>query len=102
MLLKFCQNSYLLYVFFYQAEKKKLFTIFLKQFLVVYRNWEPVNLGQSPEDAFNSSAIGSPQQFGQVVVGCFAGHPAEIIHVLVEEVSQIKESKLILCLSHRL
>lgn len=74
---------------FDQVEKRKLFNIFLKQFLIVYRNWKPVNLGQYPEDAFNSSAMGRSQQFGHVVVGCSAGHPAEIIHVLVEEVAQI-------------
>jgi hypothetical protein len=80
-LLKTCQKSYLWYVPFADG-KKKLFNFFLKQFLVVYRNWEPINLGQSPEDALNSLSMDNSQQFGRVVVGCSAGHPAEIIHVL--------------------
>lgn len=76
-------------MYLYQVEKRKLFNIFLKQFLVVYQNWEPVNEGQSPEDAVNSLAVGNSEHSGQVVVGCSAGHPAEIIQVLIEEVTRI-------------
>jgi hypothetical protein len=70
------------------VEKRRLFHVFLKQFLVVYKNWEPINGDQFSE------AVSSPIQPEElmscsydVVVGCSAGHPAEIISMLAEEVT---------------
>ena len=78
-----------------------MFHVFLKQFLVVYKNWEPVNSDQFSEAV--SSPI-QPEEFMScsydVVVGCSAGHPAEIISILTEEVtvltSIVTECKLTL------
>ncbi|KAL6578417.1 hypothetical protein OROMI_010745 [Orobanche minor] len=69
-----------------EGEKRKLFHIFLKQFLVLYRNWEPSNLGRSPEEALAVSPVMYVQNIGDVVVGCNFGHPAEVILILIEEV----------------
>ncbi|KAK9930220.1 hypothetical protein M0R45_027267 [Rubus argutus] len=69
-----------------KVEKRRLLHVFLKQFLVVYKNWEPVNSGQIPEAA--STTI-QPAEFDDVVIGCFAGHPAEVILVLTEEITQL-------------
>ncbi|KAK2659945.1 hypothetical protein Ddye_006478 [Dipteronia dyeriana] len=73
-----------------KVEKKKLFNVFIKQFLSVFKNWEPVNGGHFPEA---SSVTAQPAeyllQFDDIVVGCFAGHPAEIILMLTEEVTQL-------------
>ncbi|KAM3682516.1 hypothetical protein ACJW31_12G078200 [Castanea mollissima] len=73
-----------------KVEKKRSFHVFLKQFLVVYKNWEPVNYGQLSEDA--STTI-QPEEFmsysNDVVFGCSAGHPAEIISVLTEEITTL-------------
>ena len=65
----------------------------------MYKNWEPVNYGQLSEDA--STTI-QPEEFmsysNDVVFGCSAGHPAEIISVLTEEIttltSLVNECKL--------
>ncbi|OMO50809.1 hypothetical protein CCACVL1_30251 [Corchorus capsularis] len=83
-----------------KVEKKKLFQIFLKQFLTVFKNWEPVNSGQLPEAA---STTLQPAEYStsvnDVVVGCSAGHPSEIILALTEEIAQlttlVSECKLI-------
>lgn len=83
-------------------EKRKLFNVFLKQFLIVYQTWEPPNVGQPPDDAFSASPVEYSEHLSDVVIGCSIGHPPEIIHVLVEEVIQITamvtERKLILYL----
>lgn len=87
-------------------DKRRLFLVFLKHFLVVYKNWEPENFGQLPEVA--SVTIQSTENSlysDDVIIGCFAGHPAEIILTLVEEVTQITalvtECKLdSLCIAH--
>ncbi|KAI3460067.1 hypothetical protein Pfo_016730 [Paulownia fortunei] len=70
-----------------EVEKRKLFHIFLKQFLTIFRNWKP--LGQTPEEALTISPVKYAQNIGDVVVGCNFGHPAEVILILTEEVSQI-------------
>ncbi|GER40247.1 WD40 and Beach domain-containing protein [Striga asiatica] len=72
-----------------EVEKRKLFQIFIKQFLTTYRNWKPSNLGQSPEEVLVSSPVKYDHNVGDVVVGCNFGHPAEVIQILIEEVSQI-------------
>lgn len=63
--------------------------MFLKQFLVVYKNWEPVDIRQSPEAA---SPVSLPTEYSQhhdVIFGCSIGHPAEIIITLIEEITHI-------------
>jgi WD40 repeat protein len=61
-----------------KVERKKLQHIFLKQFIIVYKNWEPVNLVQSPDSDSSSD-----------VIGCSSGHPAEVITMLIDEVTQL-------------
>nr|XP_027094520.1 BEACH domain-containing protein B isoform X2 [Coffea arabica]XP_027094521.1 BEACH domain-containing protein B isoform X3 [Coffea arabica] len=74
---------------FDKVEKRKLFYVFLKQFLIVYRNWEPPNVGQSPDHASSALPVEYSAHPSDVVIGCSNGHPSEIIHVLAEEVTQI-------------
>ncbi|XP_027772213.1 BEACH domain-containing protein B isoform X3 [Solanum pennellii] len=71
-----------------KVEKRRLIHIFLKQFLIVYRDWQPINPLQSPEDHSFVQPVDS-QHSGDVVVGCSFGHPSEIIAVLIEEVAQM-------------
>lgn len=70
----------------FQAEKKRSFHVFLKQFLTVFKNWEPDNGGQLPEAA---SITEYSMRVNDIVVGCSAGHPAEIILTLIEEIGQL-------------
>ena len=71
-------------------EKRKLLFVFLKQFLIVYKNWEPVDSGQFLDTASSAAPTGEySSRFDDIVVGCSAGHPAEIILVLTEEVGQL-------------
>ncbi|XP_051118042.1 BEACH domain-containing protein B isoform X2 [Andrographis paniculata] len=72
-----------------EVEKRKPFNIFLKQFLTVFGNWKPLNLGQIPEEPLSTSTEEYTQNIGDVVVGCSFGHPPDIILALIEEVSQI-------------
>lgn len=74
---------------FDKVEKRKLFSIFLKQFLAVYHDWVPADLGQLPDDTSHSFPVGNSQQVGHAVVGCSAGHPTEIIHILTQEVVRL-------------
>nr|GLL18344.1 BEACH domain-containing protein B isoform X1 [Ipomoea trifida] len=72
-----------------KMEKKRSFQIFLKQFLVVFRNWEPINLAQSREAVSVASTTEGSKLVTDVVLGCSFGHPAEIILCLIEELEQI-------------
>ncbi|KAF3447262.1 hypothetical protein FNV43_RR12442 [Rhamnella rubrinervis] len=73
-----------------KVEKRRLFLVFLKQFLVVYKNWEPENSGELPEFASVPIQSGEYSLYSDdVLIGCFAGHPSEIILTLIEEVTQI-------------
>ncbi|KAM6596704.1 hypothetical protein CsatA_007228 [Cannabis sativa] len=73
-----------------KVDKRRAFLVFLKQFLVVYKKWEPDNFGQLSDAASTSIPLAElPSHFGDVVIGCFAGHPAEIIWTLSEELKQI-------------
>ncbi|KAE8714372.1 Binding isoform 4 [Hibiscus syriacus] len=73
-----------------KVEKKRLFHVFLKQFLTVFKNWEPVNGGQLPEAASTTVPLsGYSTGVNDVVFGCSAGHPAEIILTLIEEIGKL-------------
>ena len=73
-----------------------MFYVFLRQFIVAYKNWKPINSGWLSEDALPSVENLSTSDY---TVGCSSGHPAEIILKLSEEVKQltslIVECKLI-------
>ncbi|OIW14558.1 hypothetical protein TanjilG_14944 [Lupinus angustifolius] len=68
-----------------KVEKKRLLHVFIKQFVVHYKDWEPVNSGILLE---STSAENFPSD-EDVVVGCSAGHPIEVIRVLIEEITQL-------------
>lgn len=71
-------------------EKRRSFLVFLKQFLVVYKSWEPENYGQLSDAASTSIPLAEHSSHSDdVVIGCFAGHPAEFILTLTEEVKQV-------------
>ncbi|CAN1248861.1 BEACH domain-containing protein B [Linum perenne] len=72
-----------------KVEKRKLFHVFLKQFVAVYKNWVPANSGQFIETTPTSNAGDYPSFCDDVVIGCFAGHPAEVILTLIEEIGHI-------------
>lgn len=74
---------------FDKAEKRKLFYIFLKQFLVIYKNWEPVYPGQLAEVALSAASTAEYTHSNDVVIGCSTGHPTEIILTLIEEVVHV-------------
>lgn len=84
-----------------QVEKRKLFHIFLKQFLTVFQDWKPCNLGKSHEEALTTVPVEHAQNVGDVVVGCNFGQPVEVILILIGEVTQITrlltDSKWITC-----
>lgn len=61
--------------------------------MTVFKNWEPVNGGQLPEAA---STTVQPAEYtasvNDIVIGCSAGHPTEIILALTEEIVQLTTS----------
>ncbi|XP_050939531.1 BEACH domain-containing protein B isoform X3 [Cucumis melo] len=69
-----------------KGERKRLFYVFLKQFIVAYKNWKPINSGWLSEDASTSVENLSTSDH---TVGCSSGHPAEIILKLSEELKQL-------------
>lgn len=72
-----------------KAERQKGFYIFLRQFLVVYKNWEPLDLDKSSEAASGVASDDESQNPDEVIVGCSTAHPAEVIVNLIEEVTHI-------------
>ncbi|KAK3030756.1 hypothetical protein RJ639_036560, partial [Escallonia herrerae] len=42
-----------------KAERKRLFHIFLKEFLTIYKNWKPVDLHQPPDTALSVNTSGT-------------------------------------------
>ncbi|XP_047961281.1 BEACH domain-containing protein B isoform X2 [Salvia hispanica] len=68
-----------------EVEKRKLFHIFLKQFLTVFRDWKPFNQG-TPEEALTDLPT---RDDVDAVAGCYFGHPAEIILIFIGEVTYI-------------
>ncbi|KAF5183051.1 Beach domain-containing protein b [Thalictrum thalictroides] len=71
-----------------KVEKRKLFYVFLKQFLIVYKDWEPAHAGQVPE-AGSSTTAEYLSGVDDIVIGCSAGHPAEIILILTQEIAEL-------------
>ncbi|CAL5383977.1 unnamed protein product [Camellia sinensis] len=69
---------------FDKVEKRKLFFIFLKQFLIIYKNWEPAYPDQFAEEALPSASTAD-----DIVVGCCTGHPSEISLTFIEEVTRV-------------
>lgn len=63
--------------------------MFLEQFLIVHKNWKPVDPGQSTEAAASAFLPVECSQNDDVMFGCSAGHPAEITLALTEEISHI-------------
>ena len=56
----------------------------------MYKKWEPENYGQLSEAASTSVLLSEHSlNSDEVIIGCFAGHPAEVILMLTEEVKQV-------------
>ncbi|CAL1395487.1 unnamed protein product [Linum trigynum] len=72
-----------------KVEKRKLFHVFLKQFVAAFKSWVPVNAGPFIETTPTTNATESPLCRADVVVSCFVGHPVEIILTLIEEIGHI-------------
>ncbi|KAH9608199.1 hypothetical protein KSS87_000679 [Heliosperma pusillum] len=73
-----------------EVEKQRLFQVFLKQFVDVHSKWEPIISGEWTDTT--SSTISHEQiisQSGNLVVGCFAGHPTELLVALLDEITQL-------------
>ncbi|KAI8015885.1 BEACH domain-containing protein B [Camellia lanceoleosa] len=66
------------------AFDKKVVFIFLKQFLIIYKNWEPAY-----PDQFAEAALPSASTADDIVVGCSIGHPSEISLTFIEEVTHV-------------
>ncbi|KAK9165680.1 hypothetical protein Scep_000871 [Stephania cephalantha] len=73
-----------------KVEKRKLFHVFLKQFLIVYKYWEPHQLGQLPGTGLCPIPANEyVPSLDDLVIGCQAGHPAEVILGLTEEITEL-------------
>lgn len=71
-------------------EKKKLFQVFLKQFLTVYENWKPVNYGQFSEASVSSELSGEySSDVDDIASGCSIGHPTGVISIFIQEIAQL-------------
>ncbi|GAB2247807.1 hypothetical protein Droror1_Dr00007689 [Drosera rotundifolia] len=70
-----------------KAERHRLFHVFLKKFLDVYKTWEPSDSGEALETTlFTVFSAENALPFGDVVVGSSAGHPTEFILALIKDV----------------
>ncbi|CAH1431381.1 unnamed protein product [Lactuca virosa] len=68
---------------------KKAFHIFLKHFFVIYKNWKPLDLDNSTEAALGVAYGEESENPDEIIIGCSTAHPAEIIVILIEEVTNI-------------
>nr|XP_029116201.1 BEACH domain-containing protein B isoform X4 [Elaeis guineensis] len=64
-----------------KTEKKNLLQVFLLHFIQTYKNWEPVLGGQLPAERASGSE--------EIILGCSAGHPSEVILILIQEIARI-------------
>jgi len=65
------------------VQKKRLLNVFIKQFVIHYKDWERVN------SLLESASVESLSSSYDVIVGCSAGHLVEVFRVLTEEVTQL-------------
>ncbi|KAG9440194.1 hypothetical protein H6P81_020359 [Aristolochia fimbriata] len=73
-----------------KVEKKKSGQIFLMHFFRVYKNWQPIYFeNTSTGGSYNISGMITTLDSEDVVVGCSAGHPAEVIIFLIREITRI-------------
>ncbi|XP_021314979.1 BEACH domain-containing protein B isoform X2 [Sorghum bicolor] len=66
-----------------KAEKKKYLQTFVMHFIKAFKDWEPGHIEQSVDHESLSD---------DTVLGCFTGHPSEVILILIQEISQITSS----------
>ncbi|KNA15279.1 hypothetical protein SOVF_099670 isoform A [Spinacia oleracea] len=73
-----------------KVEKRKLFHVFLKQFVDVHNKWEPIITGElTDRTSPNVSDVENSLLSGDSSVGCFSGHPTEFIITLIDEITQM-------------
>lgn len=73
-----------------KVEKRKLFHVFLKQFVDMHNKWEPIITGEFTDSTLSTvSHVEDSFQSEDTVVGCFAGHPTEFIITLIDEITQM-------------
>uniref|UniRef100_A0A7N0VH18 BEACH domain-containing protein B n=1 Tax=Kalanchoe fedtschenkoi TaxID=63787 RepID=A0A7N0VH18_KALFE len=72
-----------------KAEKRKFLHVFLKQFIVVFKDWSPVASTQSESPFSTIPASDYSSCIDDTIFGCSFGHPAEIILTLIEEVAKL-------------
>ncbi|KAL6603651.1 hypothetical protein ACP70R_044012 [Stipagrostis hirtigluma subsp. patula] len=63
-----------------KVEKEKSLQIFVLQFVQTFRDWGPQHIEQ-----FVDKELGS----NETVVGCYCGHPSDVILILIQEISLI-------------
>ncbi|KAL6873753.1 hypothetical protein ACP4OV_013835 [Aristida adscensionis] len=63
-----------------KVEKEKSLQIFVLQFIQTFRDWGP-----QPIEQLVGQELGS----NETVVGCYCGHPSEVILILIQEISLI-------------
>lgn len=64
-----------------KVEKRRLFHVFLKQFVDVHKKWEPIATGEDADvEHFSQSDL---------IIGCSVGHPTELVVALTEEIIQL-------------
>ncbi|CAM0946806.1 unnamed protein product [Alopecurus aequalis] len=63
-----------------KAEKKKSLQVFVLHFIQAFKDWKPHHIDQSVDRESASD---------ETVLGCSAGHPSEVILILVQEIPQL-------------
>lgn len=71
----------------FQTEKRKSLQVFLMQFIQTYKNWEPDK--DLPSELMPIYPTEHTYGFPEVIVGCSAGHPSEVILILIQELVRI-------------
>ncbi|XP_031488059.1 BEACH domain-containing protein B isoform X2 [Nymphaea colorata] len=70
-------------------ERRRLLEVFIMHFVLVYKDWQPVYLQLSKGASTAMHLLDYASHTDDVVVGCSAGHPAEVIIALTQEITPV-------------
>ncbi|KAF3790526.1 hypothetical protein EJ110_NYTH16242 [Nymphaea thermarum] len=70
-------------------ERRRLLEVFIMHFVLVYKDWQPVYLQLSKGASTAMHLLDCTSHTDDVVVGCSAGHPAEVIIALTQEITPV-------------
>ncbi|CAN6454099.1 unnamed protein product [Victoria cruziana] len=70
-------------------ERRRLLEVFVKHFVLVYKDWNPIYPKFPKEASTATHLLDYISHTDDVAVGCSAGHPAEVVIALTQEIAAV-------------